>query len=300
MSIPINEGKPMEINGTKGWGIRDSEGAEVWDARPVVDKSGLKSWLKLLFYPKKFALYRYLSKGLPNHARVLDVGAGTGAALIEMKKLFPQISKAVGLDVVQLEVDIANTRFEEYEVEASIRLYDGITLPFSDNYFDVIHTSDVLGHVQNVPAWLRELNRVLKPGGRLVMFSESKLGKHAYIRNYLLAHGINTDPHAEFHISLYSKTGLRELLIGAGFTIDHMYSAVWAKFLVHPDELYSALQKAGPRFPILRAMNSALFWLKEKTKPFSLAVAEFYCLVEMYTLGRFVESQGYVILAKKK
>ncbi len=290
----------MENSQTKGWGIRDSEGAEVWDARPAVIEPGVKSWVKLLFYPKKFALYQYMKKGLPERARVLDVGAGTGAALIEMKKLFPKIGKAVGLDVVQLEVDIANSRFEEYGVEASARIYDGINIPFDDNYFDVIHTSDVLGHVENVPAWLRELHRVLKPGGRLVMFSESQLGKHAYLRNYLLKCGLNTDPHAEFHISLFSKAGLRELLIGAGFTVDHMYSAVWAKFLVHPDELHSALQKAKPRFPILRFFNSILFWVKEKTKPFSLAAAEFYSFVEMYTLGRFVESQGYVILGRKK
>lgn len=283
---------------TKGWGIKDSKGAEVWDARPVVTSPGLPAWLKLLFYPKKFALYRYLRGGLPKEAKILDVGAGTGAALVEMKKLFPHIREAVGLDVFQLEVDIANQRLQEYGVDAYTELYDGLHLPFPDNYFDAIHTSDVLGHVEHVPAWLRELNRVLKPGGRLAMFSESKLGKHAFVRNYLQKRGLNTDPHAEFHISLYSKKELRELLLGAGFMVMQMYSAVWAKFLVHPDELYPALQNA-PRFKFLRTVNRWLYTLKMKTKPYSLAVAEFYCLLEMYTLGRFVESQGYIILAKK-
>ncbi len=289
----------MEIE-TKGWGVLNNEGSEVWDARPAVIQPGFKTWLKLLFYPKKFILYRYLGRGLPERARILDVGAGTGASLIELKKLFPKIGKAVGLDVVQLEVDIANRRFEEYDVDANVRIYDGINIPFPDNYFDVIYTSDVLGHVANVPAWLRELNRVLKPGGKLAMFSESKLGKQAYLRNYLMNRGLNTDPHANFHISLYSKAGLRELLIGAGFKVTKMYSALWAKFLFHPDELYPALQKASPRFPILRFFNRGLFWLKNKTKPYSLAVAEFYSLLEMYTFGRFVESQGYVILGRKK
>lgn len=290
----------MVDNQTRGWGIRDSEGAEVWDTRPVVTRSGIQSWAKLLFYPKKFALYSYLGRGLPVGARVLDVGAGTGASLVELKKLFPRIGKAVGLDVVQLEVDIANERLWEQGVEAGVQLYDGINIPFSDNYFDVVYTSDVLGHVTDVPAWLAELNRVLKPGGKLAMFSESKLGKHAYIRNYLLKRGVNTDPHAEFHISLYSKSELRELLVQSGFGVKKMYSAVWAKFLVHPDELYPALQAAAPRFPILRTVNRWLFTVKEKTKPYSLAIAEFYCLLEMYTVGRWVQSQGYIILAKKK
>ncbi len=290
----------MEMSQTKGWGIKDSEGAEVWDARPAVTRPGLKSWVKLLFYPKKFSLYRYMKSSLPKGARVLDAGAGTGSALIELKSLFPKIQEAVGLDVVQLEVDIATERFKEYGVDAYVELYDGIHLPFPDNYFDAIHTSDVLGHVANVPAWLKELNRVLKPGGRLAMFSESKLGKHAFIRNYLQRRGVNLDPHAEYHISLYSKKELRALLEGAGFTVKRMYSAVWAKFLVHPDELYPVLQKTAPRFKILRTLNRWLYQLKLKTKPYSLAVAEFYCLLEMYTLGRVIESQGYVILGKKE
>lgn len=284
----------------KGWGIRDSEGAEIWDALPVVRAPGLKSWLKLLFYPKKFVLYYYLGRGLYKGAKILDVGAGTGAALIELKTLFPKIGEAVGLDVVQLGVDIANERLADCQVGATVAMYDGVHIPFPDNYFEAIYTSDVLGHVTDVPAWLRELNRVLKPGGRLAMFSESKLGKHAYIRNYVMKRGLNVDPHAEFHISLYSKSELRGLLVGAGFAIDRIYSAVWAKFLVHPDELYPALQAAAPRFPILRMLNRWLFKIKEKTKPYSLAVAELYCLLEMYTLGRVVESQGYVILGKKK
>jgi len=87
-------------------------------------------------------------------------------------------------------------------------------------------TFDVLGHVKNVDGWLAELSRVLKPGGALAMFSESKLGKHAYIRNYLMRRGINTDPHAEFHISLYSKEELQEKLRIAGFAVKRMFSFV--------------------------------------------------------------------------
>lgn len=290
----------MENNQTRGWGIRSAEGAEIWDAPPVISGPGLKSWLKLLFYPKKFALYFYLWRGLPAGAKVLDVGAGTGAALIEMRHLFPKLGETVGLDVVQLGVDIANERFQKLGVKAEIELYDGVHIPFPNNYFDAIYTSDVLGHVASVPAWLAELNRVLKPGGRLAMFSESKLGKHAWIRNYLYKRGINVDPHAEFHISLFSKAELRLLLENAGFTIKQMYSAVWAKFLVHPDELYPALQAAKPKFGFLRRINGWLYRLKHRTKPYSLAVAEFYCLLELYTLGRLVESQGYVILGKKR
>jgi len=283
--------------------VVEASGAEMWDAWPVIFNGGSKAWLTLLFYPKKFALYRFIQKNIPKSVdssagfRILDVGCGTGASVIEMKKLFPQ-AEVCGIDVIQLQIDIANARLKEYATDARVEFYDGLSIPAEDNSVDVIYTSDVLGHVADVPKWLAELNRILKPNGILAMFSESKLGKHAYIRNYLSRRGLNVDPHQEFHISLFSKNELRALLVDSGFEIKKMYSTVWAKFLMHPDELYPALQSTS-QFFILRFLNTILYWLKNKIKPVSLAVAEFYSLIEMYTIGRWVESQGYVILGKK-
>lgn len=272
------------------------EGSEIWDARPVVTSGGLAAWVKLIFYPKKFALYRSIKKNFASGAKILDVGCGTGASVIEMKKLFPD-AEVAGIDVVQMQIDIARERFVEYGVDATAEVYDGQHIPLENDSIDIIYTSDVLGHVGDVQHWLRELQRILKPGGRLAMFSESKLGSHAYIRNYLLRRGLNVDPHAEFHISLFSKSELKQLLTDAGFEIETMYSTVLAKFLVHPDELYPAFQSTD-KFPVLRFFNKILYWLKMKTKPVSLAIAELYSFVEMYTIGRFVEAQGYIIFGK--
>ena len=109
---------------------------------------------------------------------------------------------------------------------------------------------------------------------------------------------MNTDPHAEFHISLYSKEVLKEKISDAGFDISTMLSTVWLKFLVHPDELYPAFQSTH-KFVILRTLNKWLYLLKKKAHPFSTAVAELYSFIELLTLGRIVDSQGYVIVARK-
>lgn len=131
------------------------------------------------------------------------------------------------------------------------------------------------------------------------MFSESALGKHAYVRQYLLEHGLNVDPHAEFHISLFPKKELRHMIERAGFDIKTMWGVFWLSFLVHPDEFYEKLQ-AQDNFKVLKFVNKLLYWIKKKTHPFSTAAAELYGLVEMYVIGRWVEPQGYIILAKKK
>jgi len=51
-----------EQNTTLGWGRIDKSDMEIWDTNPVFlgDKVTKKDWFKLLFYPKKWFLYRYL------------------------------------------------------------------------------------------------------------------------------------------------------------------------------------------------------------------------------------------------
>ena len=293
---------------TTGWGVTASDGTEIWDAPPVFTGESVtwKDKAKLLFYPKKFLLYRAIEKDmqqknvgdLRDPYRILDVGSGTGASVIDMKKLFGRRVEVVGADVMALQNDLARENIKKHGVHAEIVEYD-TKLPFGNCSFDAVYTSDVLGHVPDVEFWLRELNRVIVPGGLLAMFTESALGKHAYLRKYLLKKGLNTDPHAEFHISLYSKVELVHMIEEADFSINTMLSTVWAKFLVHPDELYPAFQKHGGFF-VLRNINAVLYWMKKKLHPFSTAVAELYSLVELVTLGRFVESQGYVIKARKQ
>lgn len=281
----------------------------MWDALPVIggEKAVLKDWLKLLFYPKKLLLYSYILRAFKKHQknnhgkvfRVLDVGCGTGASVIDLKKILGDMADVQGIEVVKLQVDIAKTRLRENKVSAEVRWYDGSLFPFINGYFDAVYTSDVLGHVQNVPNWLGEISRVLKPGGALAMFCESSLGRHAYIRNYLFRRGLNVDPHADFHISLYSKQELAGLIQEAGFDIESMRSIAWARFFIHPDEIYPALQKQN-KFPIIKFFNKIFYKIKKKTHPFSTAMAELYALFEMLAFGNWFESQGYIVRARKR
>lgn len=285
---------------TAGWGCVAEDGSEIWDSDPVfVGVPSVRQKLKLLFYPKKLLLFWWIGKNIGKKVRILDVGCGTGAALIEMKALFGARAELYGLDVFQMQIDIARRKLADVNVYADVRVYDGQHLPFEDNFFDAVYTSDVLGHVRDVPKWLAELSRVMKPDARLAMFAESALGRHAYIRNYLARRGVNTDPHAQFHISLYSKQELRELLDSTGFYIEEMWSVALAKFFVHPDEIYPALQ-SQKKCRTLRYANKYLFFIKRKLYPFSTALCELYCLVEMLVAGKRFESQGYIIWARKR
>ena len=89
--------------------------------------------------------------------KILEIGAGTG---LQARLLFE-----AGFDVSA--VDLTSSAYwgdRVFLVEA----YDGSTLPFPDDHFDVIFTSNVLEHVAQLEMFFLESRRVLKPGGIMV------------------------------------------------------------------------------------------------------------------------------------
>ncbi len=97
---------------------------------------------------------------------ILDVGCGVG-----------QVVKALrnnGFDAQGVDVSEPNIR-KATEHVGHCTLYDGKRLPFEDNTFQSVGAFNVLEHVDEPEAFIRELIRVLKPGGRLVISSPNFL-----------------------------------------------------------------------------------------------------------------------------
>ncbi len=89
--------------------------------------------------------------------RLLDFGCGAKP----YKSLFTNVSDYVGVDYDSTGHSHSNEEIEFF--------YDGHTLPFKDQEFDSMFTSEVFEHIFNLPEILSELNRVLKPGGKLLL-----------------------------------------------------------------------------------------------------------------------------------
>lgn len=99
-------------------------------------------------------------------ARLLDLGCGSGTYSVKFAELGAQV---VGLDLSQMMVSLARERARQRGVQADLRVADiRDPLPFGDSEFDAIFTATTLHYIEDLGALMKEVNRVMKPKGRLV------------------------------------------------------------------------------------------------------------------------------------
>lgn len=95
-------------------------------------------------------------------ARILDVGCGVGQVVEYLDK---QGYEAYGVEVSEPNVARAQ------KISSRCRMYDGKHLPFSDGYFAGAGAFNVLEHVEEPENFIKEILRVVEPGGRIVISS---------------------------------------------------------------------------------------------------------------------------------
>jgi len=147
-------------------------------------------------------------RNFASNLKILDFGSGIGNSVPYFRKHFPS-SDLTCVDVSERSLEIASQRFPE---KADYRLFDGKTLPFADNTFDLVFTACVFHHI---PAdlhvdLLQEIRRVTKPRGVFMIFEHNPL-------NPLTVRAVNTCPFDENAVLMRSGT-LKKRLESAGFT----------------------------------------------------------------------------------
>ncbi len=118
------------------------------------------SWVEKWFSDVPVASFR--------GASVLDLGCFTGGRLIHWKERYG-FGRVCGIDIREVYAEAAARFAEERGVEAEFATGFAEALPYEDDSFDFIVSTDVLEHVNDVAATMAECFRVLKPGGRLLV-----------------------------------------------------------------------------------------------------------------------------------
>jgi ubiquinone/menaquinone biosynthesis C-methylase UbiE len=98
--------------------------------------------------------------------KVLEIGCGLGTDGAQFAKAGADYT---GVDLTDAAVNLAKRRFELFALKGQFRVSDAENLDFTPNSFDLVYSHGVLHHTPDTAAAVREVYRVLRPGGRAVV-----------------------------------------------------------------------------------------------------------------------------------
>jgi ubiquinone/menaquinone biosynthesis C-methylase UbiE len=115
---------------------------------------------------------RDVAAKLPGGSRVLEVAPGPGYFAVELAKLGSY--HVVGLDISRSFVRIAGEKAGKAGVEVEFRQGDAASMPFDPSSFDFIYCRAAFKNFTEPVTAIHEMYRVLKPGGKAVIFDLRK------------------------------------------------------------------------------------------------------------------------------
>ncbi len=119
-----------------------------------------------IFHPGREAAVKLL--GIRPGDRILEVGIGTGLNL----PLYPRPCQLVGIDLSEQMLEKAQGKIEELGLDnVTLKVMDAGAADFADNEFDRALATYVISAVPDPVGVLREMRRVVKPGGVLVILN---------------------------------------------------------------------------------------------------------------------------------
>ncbi|MBP0600175.1 class I SAM-dependent methyltransferase [Herbaspirillum sp. LeCh32-8] len=153
-----------------------------------------------------------IAAGIPE-ARVLDLGCGGGHASFAVA---PVVQKVIAYDLSAQMLDVVATAAKERGLgNLAVRQGSADQLDFPDASFDMVCTRFSVHHWRNVPQALREVRRVLKPGGRFITI-DTAAPADVLADTYVQAIELLRDTS---HVRNISRNSWRKLLQQAGFDI---------------------------------------------------------------------------------
>jgi len=195
----------------------------------VASKYDLMNDLMSMGMHRAWKAYTVMVANLHEGDRVLDIAGGTGDLALAFSKKVGKTGQVVHTDINEAMLRTGRDRLLDAGVALPTLVCDAEKLPFPNDYFDVVSVAFGLRNMTHKDVALAQMNRVLKPGGKLLVLEFSKVA-----------------PPLEKLYDWYSFKVLPKL--GQLVAKDaHSYQYLAESIRMHPgqEELKALMQKAG-------------------------------------------------------
>ena len=170
--------------------------------------------------------------------RVLDLATGTGDILLSLLRRNPNITEAIGLDISENMLALCRRKIKRHKFSDRVKLVlaDATINPFADETFDLVTMSFGIRNTPDILMTLKEIHRLLRPGGEALILEFSmprnpvlKTCYLLYLRRFvpLVGRLLSGDSHAYKYLNTsinnFIGTDLVSLIGDAGFLNVHSY-----------------------------------------------------------------------------
>jgi demethylmenaquinone methyltransferase/2-methoxy-6-polyprenyl-1,4-benzoquinol methylase len=141
----------------------------------VAPKYDLMNDLMSLGLHRAWKAYTLQVANLQEGDRALDIAGGTGDLALAFSKKVGKTGEVVHTDINEAMLRTGRNRLIDAGVFLPTLVCDAEKLPFADNYFNVVSVAFGLRNMTHKDVALSEMNRVLKPAGKLLVLEFSKV-----------------------------------------------------------------------------------------------------------------------------
>lgn len=191
---------------------------EIWDqVPPDYYQEGIKkNILQRLWHRNKLNnVVSAIKLKYINPLNILDVGSASGWFLSELKKEFKN-SECVGIDTHKAAINYGKKKYKNIKLVRA----DAHKIPFKENTFEVIVCCEVLEHVEEPEVVIKEMKRVLKRNGRLII--EIDTGNWLFKLIWYFWTNLRKGVWRDSHIHSFSVEKLKRLFVKNGLKIKEM------------------------------------------------------------------------------
>ena len=127
---------------------------------------------------------KFIENYIENNCKILDYGCGPGTFSVKLSRM--TCNEVHGVDIsggfidqcLKIKKELKVNNFHPKQVKDNV-------LPFNDNTFDTVLIFDVIHHLDNIDENFREINRVLKTNGKIIVYEPNKLNPLIWLMHFI-------------------------------------------------------------------------------------------------------------------